>query len=482
MIINTNQSALNAQRQLNATSHALGTSFERLSSGLRVNGAKDDAAGLSISTRMTAQVQGVNQAIRNSNDGISLAQTIEGALNETTQILQRMRELSVQAVNGTNNDSDRRAIQAEIVELKEEVDRIADTTTFNDRKVLDGNFLAQNIQVGANGDESFSVSVGGASSKDLGRQARYSSPKNFVAGLPYLLNTPIRINGTTVRTTTANDDQKSTFNNAQSAIARAIAINESSHITGVYAIAKPTKVTLGTAVGAVTLTGSTYITVNDVKVSGFAVEDGDASGSLVDALNEVSDETGVVASINSEGRLTLIADDGRNIDYQTYPGIIPLGRPNNADVDGANVSSNLRLMLVAGGITLHSEESFELANSSGYGLSEGVYGVNSEFSVDSLDVSSTDGANLAIETIDLALKDITEARSEMGALQNRLESTISNLSTTSENLSAARSRIIDADFAAETAALSKNQIVQQAGVSILAQANQQTQIALDLLR
>ena len=172
LFINTNQSALNAQRQLSSSSSALGRSFERLSSGLRINGAKDDAAGLSITTRFSAQIRGLNQAVRNSNDGISLAQTAEGALNETTNILQRIRELSVQSANDTNNDSDRASLQAEVGQLKLELDRIAETTNFNGNKVLDGGFLSKDIQVGANVGETINVSIQGAGTTDLARQVR----------------------------------------------------------------------------------------------------------------------------------------------------------------------------------------------------------------------------------------------------------------------------------------------------------------------
>ena len=175
LYINTNLSSLNAQRQLTSTSNSLGRSFERLSSGLRINGARDDAAGLSITTRFSAQIRGLNQAVRNSNDGISLAQTAEGALNETTNILQRMRELSVQAANDTNNDSDRASLQAEVSQLKAELDRIAETTNFNGNKILSGDFLARDLQVGANVGETLSVSIDAAGTKDLARQVRTST-------------------------------------------------------------------------------------------------------------------------------------------------------------------------------------------------------------------------------------------------------------------------------------------------------------------
>ena len=246
LFVNTNSAALNAQRQLNSTSSALGRSFERLSSGLRINGAKDDAAGLSITTRFSAQIRGLNQAVRNSNDGISLAQTAEGALNETTNILQRVRELAVQASNDTNNDSDRASLQAEVSQLMSELDRIAETTNFNGNKVLDGSFLAKNIQVGANVGETLSVSIDGASTTDLARQVRTTATTvaatSIAAGAMTIeYKDAAQTDGTgtstaTVRATSANDDAVSTSNAAFSAIAKAAAVNSLTDTTGVRAI------------------------------------------------------------------------------------------------------------------------------------------------------------------------------------------------------------------------------------------------------
>jgi flagellin len=224
LFINTNGSALNAQRQLSSTTNALSTSFERLSSGLRINGAKDDAAGLSITTRFSSQIRGLNQAVRNSNDGISLAQTAEGALNETTNILQRIRELAVQAANDTNNDSDRESLQAEVDQLKTELDRIASTTNFNGNKVLDGTFLSRDLQVGANVGETINVSISGASTTDLARQARYASnstSNTFVNDDALSGVTITGYKGTVgIRGTVAADDTESTALNNASAIAK----------------------------------------------------------------------------------------------------------------------------------------------------------------------------------------------------------------------------------------------------------------------
>ena len=482
LFVNTNSAALNAQRQLNSTSSALGRSFERLSSGLRINGAKDDAAGLSITTRFSAQIRGLNQAVRNSNDGISLAQTAEGALNETTNILQRVRELAVQASNDTNNDSDRASLQAEVSQLMSELDRIAETTNFNGNKVLDGSFLAKNIQVGANVGETLSVSIDGAGTSDLARQVRTNAETvtaaTFGAAAANALTIEYKDASTTsgtntaqVRATSDNDDALSTSNQDASAIAKAAAINSLTDTTGVRAIVGEnefaTAVTVG---GGAALDTANFITINGEDISGFTVQANDANGALTDAINAVSEETGVVASLDQNSELVLTAADGRNIEV-TVAGT-------------AGATTGLSSTVTYGEISLQSKEQFTLTGNNAAAAiahSTGVYGVNSDKAVSSVDISTRAGAVQALDVIDLALEDVSSSRAKLGALQNRLESTINNLSTTSENLSASRSRILDADFAAETAKLSRNQIIQQAGVSILAQANQQPQVALALL-
>jgi len=478
LLINTNQSSLNAQRQLNSTTNKLGTSFERLSSGLRINGAKDDAAGLSITTRFSAQIRGLNQAVRNSNDGISLAQTAEGALNETTNILQRIRELAVQSANDTNNSSDRASLQAEVSQLKEELNRIAETTNFNGNKVLDGDFLARDIQVGANVGETLSVSIAGAGTDDLGRQVRLNATTAggtvVNVGAASLASGDIAIQKagatafTNVRATVAADDSVSTSLKASSAIAKAAAINDLSASTGVRAIVGETSATGVTIAGGALDTGN-YFELNGQKISGFTVQANDADGALRDAINAVSDETGVTAALNSNSELVLTAADGRNIEIEA--------------TGAAATRTGLAVGVSQAAIELQSKGQFDLKvdAATDIGFSSGVYGVNSSSSVTSVDISTRAGAVKALDSIDLALEDVSSQRAKLGALQNRLESTINNLSTTSENLSASRSRILDADFAAETAQLSRNQIIQQAGVSILAQANQQPQVALALL-
>jgi flagellin len=416
----------------------------------------------------------LNQAVRNSNDGISLAQTAEGALNETTNILQRIRELAVQASNDTNNDSDRASLQAEVSQLKSELDRIAETTNFNGNKVLDGSFLAKDIQVGANVGETLSVSIDAAATKDLARQARYDAHDRVdgaaIAGISIKYKVDAgTYDSATIRGTVAADDGVSTTGNTFSAIAKAAAINDLTATTGVRAIVNANTVG-GGQIQAGELNASDYITINDEKIAGFTVQANDADGALTDAINAVSDKTGVVAHLDSDSQLVLTAADGRNIEI--------------AINGGAATESGLTAAVTRSSITLQSNDQYEIVGAGSdaiLGHTAGIYGVNSENSVKELDISTREGAVQALDTIDLALENVSSSRAKLGALQNRLESTINNLSTTSENLSASRSRILDADFAQETAQLSRNQIIQQAGVSILAQAIQQPQVALALL-
>ena len=504
LFINTNLSALNAQRRLTATSNMLGRSFERLSSGLRINSAKDDAAGLAITNRFTAQIRGLNQAVRNSNDGISLAQTAEGALNETTNILQRIRELAVQSANDTNSDADRASLQAEVKELKFELDRIAETTNFNGNNILSGDFISREIQVGANVGETLNISISAAGTNDLARQARYDADR-FVNATNFGGLTITGVAGETrVRATVDVDDNFSTTLKSASAISKAAAINDSKDITGVRALVGETSVTGLSNIQSFSLDENNFMTINGEKITGFEIQNNDATSVLVDAINNSAADTGVIATLSAQGELVLTAADGRNVevDFSSASLSTAIGFDSVSAFSASNPTANADVALITntvgggatvsttgfvatGKLTLQSTGLFELTNDTNtqsIGFDNGgVYGVNSESAVSSIDIGSRDGAVNAIDTIDLALEDISTQRADLGALQNRLESTINNLSTTSENLSASRSRILDADFATETANLSRNQIIQQAGVSILAQANQQSQIALSLL-
>ncbi len=478
LFVNSNTAALNASRNMNRSTRALGTSFERLSSGMRINSAKDDAAGLAISQRLTAQIRGLNQAVRNTNDGISLAQTAEGGLQETTAILQRMRELSVQSANDTNTGADRASIQDEVDALRDEMDRIANTTTFNNQNILDGTFLGARFHIGANANEGLDINIKDARSTQLGRQARYSSSGDIQVegGAQGILDNDVVLNGITIRSTVSADDTVSTTLNDASAIAKAAAINDSTEFSGVKATVDATVVVAAGDISAVTLDSTNNLTINGQTFTSFRVQDNDADNTLINQINAVSGETGVIASLDEDHHVVLTAEDGRNIEVSVSGNATRLGL---AAAAGTTVTG--------GRLTLESEDQFfmdgaaitKLGDVGGAGAT--LFGVNSEHTVSSIDVTTREGANNALSILDKALSQVSSSRSSLGAVQNRMASTVRNLEVSSENLTASRSRIEDADFAKESAVFSKNKIVQQAGVSILAQANQQPNMALSLI-
>jgi flagellin len=480
LYINTNVASLNAQRNLTSSSASLSRSFERLSSGLRINSARDDSAGLAIASRFTSQIRGLNQAVRNTNDGISLAQTAEGALQESQNIIQRVRELSVQAANDTNSSSDRESIQAEVDQLVSEIDRIASSTQFNGSRILDGSFLGSQFHVGANSRETITINVQDSRSTALGRQSRNDG--NAVDTAFSLQQGSVQVNGVSVRGTVSADDTFSTTLNDASAISKAAAINDSSKFSKVRAIANAAIDDANDEVIGGTLDSSNYIQVNGQTITGITVQSNDADDSLVSAINAVAADTGVIATLASDNTLVLTAADGRNIEVTTVG--------NAGTVTGLNAAA-AGTVVTGGRITLQSEEAVNLSLSAGANQAAGlgigtdganeVFGVNSQNALSTIDVTTRKGANLAIDIADVAIGQVSSIRAQLGAIQNRLESTVNNLNATGENLSAARSRIQDADFASETAQFTRNQIIQQAGISVLAQANQQPQVALSLL-
>lgn len=465
LFINTNVASINAQRSLSRSSGDLGRSFQRLSSGLRINSARDDAAGLAVASRMTSQLRGLNQAVRNANDGVSFAQTADSALGSTSENLQRIRELAVQAGNGTLTDSDRGAIQSEIDQLTEEIDRVAGTTTFNGQKILDGSFQGRSFQVGANANESIRVEGTDARSQRLGEAAATTSaqidPSGIDAG-------ELSLNGVAIRATQAGDDTASSTQNQGSAIAVAAAINGQTGSTGVTATVNATEVT-GAAVGGGDLDSNNQLLINGTAITSVTVSAGDAGDDLIDAINAAAEDTGVTASRDVNGGVALRAEDGRNVDVQTTG--------NAGNITG------LAAATTTGTVTLTSEDAFDIggADPADAGFAAGLVGVNRSASLESIDVGTQEGASRALDVVDRALAQVNGSRSQFGALQNRFESSISNLSNISENLSAANSRIADADFATESANLSRQLILQQANISVLAQANASNASALTLL-
>ncbi|MGR9106100.1 MAG: flagellin N-terminal helical domain-containing protein [Gammaproteobacteria bacterium] len=470
-VINTNIYSLNAQRNLGKTQDALATSLQRLSSGLRINSAKDDAAGLAISNRFTAQINGLNQAARNANDAISLAQTGEGALEEVTNNLQRIRELAVQAVNATNTPGDRAKIQNEIAALSQELDRIATTAEFNGQKLFDGSFGTATFQVGANANQTISASVTNLRTNQygdyqiLGLASAGAATTRLVAGQDIVVNGSIT-SGT--YTTQAGDTAKSI----------AEGINKLN--TGVEASARTELDISFSAAGSYTLTVQSDNAT--VKTIGFSINAATGTSDLqaaAKAFNDAAGVTGVTAIVNDAGTgITLLNATGNDI----VLGDTTTANSGAVTVDGATLAADATAdtAVINGQVTLDSSTSFTAADSgSGFGVAAAA---STLLSVSTLDVSTPSNATTAIKIVDAALSTVDDQRSAFGALQNRFTSTINSLQTSAENLSAARSRIRDADFARETANLTRNQILQQAGTAILAQANSIQQSVLALLR
>ncbi|RHW23151.1 flagellin [Pseudomonas jilinensis] len=383
LTVNTNVASLNTQRNLNSSASSLQTSLQRLSTGSRINSAKDDAAGLQIANRLTSQVNGLNVAVRNANDGISLAQTAEGALQQSTNILQRMRDLALQSANGSNSTSEREALNAEVTQLKKEIDRISNTTTFGGRKLLDGNFGISSFQVGSAANEIISVGIGEMSSSSL-EGAYYEGSI------------------------------------AASTIATA---------------AEDGEMAITATVGGKNFSFSAAISAGDDVAA--------VSAKIAAAINDAN--MGVGAFVDeATNAISIISQQ---------------------DTDGANALTSLAVV-------------------DGAGVTAGTYtaaAAITDESVSDIDITTADGAQKAVLIIDQAIQTIDSQRADLGAVQNRFENTIANLQNIAENVSAARGRIQDTDFAAETANLTKNQILQQAGTSILAQANQLPQAVLSLL-
>ena len=566
-VINTNVTSLTAQRNLNKSQSALQTSMQRLSSGLRINSAKDDAAGLAISDRFISQINGMNQASRNANDGVSLAQTAEGALDETTNALQRMRTLAVQAANDTNSLSDRQAIQLEIDQLVNEIDRIAKTTQFNGKNLLDGSDNVFSFQVGANAGQQLSVKMDDMRASALGRQpgvVQTESHRLAISG-----DTVGNIGITDVSTTAASgvaiqkgdvildiaagaqnvDIAETRYGGsiiqyasgdlvdplnlnygegtAKQVAARVNAIRELGELDangkvvfeGVYASAKTVFSITDAAIadsgdmptsGAVlefAFVGQGTLSNGDLNINGIDVGPvstriNDADGSLVDAINAKTSTTGVMASINKNGGLTLTAEDGRDIVLKTKtPAAANLifaggGSAANGSGDGGYDYANPLELRISGQVFYSAGDTISVDTGSAAAKYAGLDGSISTASsgsamkenqlavgtIKNADVTTVEGANRLMSSVDSALQQVDSLRALLGAAQNRFEMTIRNLDNVAENLSAANSRIRDADFAKETTEMTRNQILQQAGTAMLSQANAQTQNVMQLLQ
>jgi flagellin len=497
-VINTNVASLNAQRNLNTSQSSLATSLQRLSSGLRINSAKDDAAGLAISERMSAQIRGLNQASRNANDGVSLAQTAEGALVETGNALQRIRELALQSANATNSASDRAALQSEVNQLKQEIDRIANTTEFNGLKLLNGSFSAQQFQVGANANQTIAVTVAGASTSQLANNYvnasngtinfGTSSTTTAAATLPAnntIAAQTLSVSGTLGSTTVAvaAGDSTYTIANAVNAKEGSTGVTARAYNTArVYNLSSAGTVTMTLGSGSSTATISAAVTTTDFSA-------------LVTEINKVSGTTGISATVNG-GSMDLVQADGKNINVANFnhstasETIIVSGTNATGGLGAAQslIAGGNDSTIVSGYVEFDSNNSFSVSSSiaaaagSILNVAANTTVGSTQALVSAVDISTVTGANSAIVVLDAALKTVSSIRGDLGAVQNRFAATISNLQSTSENISAARSRIRDADFAAETANMTRDQILQQAGVAMLAQANALPNNVLTLLR
>jgi len=511
-VINTNTMSLNAQRNLGTSGANLATTIQRLSSGMRINSAKDDAAGLAISERFTTQIRGANQAARNANDGISLAQTAEGALGEIGNNLQRVRELAVQSRSATNSDSDRQALNAEVQLLKQEIQRVAEQTNFNGTNLLDGTFTSQAFQIGANQGQTINISqVANANISKLGNWTSASTSASISGELPTLTKSANSgVSGAfatatagavgekftlTVGTTKVVDVTAAAIGDKvdAAAIDTALATTATKDALAAEGIKVSGSATAGTlaftkadgtdlnvtltnnmatlggfanagfvATHEASLAGAKFgaIDAGQLKINGVDIKvdeaktASDRATALANAVNAQTHKTGVSASL-IEGKLQLTSKDKdfsieSSLNAADLKAATGLATANTASSTGANIQK------YDGGTAV-----------------EGFAG---------LDISSVKGADDAILAMDAALNSINSARADLGAIQNRFTSVVANLNTSSENMSAARSRIRDVDYASETAELTRNQILQQAGTAMLAQANQSSQNVLSLLR
>ena len=434
--INTNLASINAQRNLTLSGQSLNTTMQRLSSGLRVNSAKDDAAGLAISERMNTQIKGLTVASRNANDGISLAQTAEGALGKVGDMLQRMRELAVQAGNATNSASDREALQAEVSQLGAEIDRVAKQTNFNGTKILDGSFAGAVFQVGANSGDNITL-------------------------------------GALV------DTRSSQLSSVSYAASEEAAVNTALPIAAGGALADFSVASVGELAIQVT-SGSTTTTVSLGSLPA-ADSPQQRLGHVVEAINKKSADTGVTAYLTKipgteEYKVEILSEkldaDGNPVQVEFGSITDPTNPAGTFGSPGADFTAEMTGLDTA-----------NVNIAGGAGSATNTLGsVSNARGIEDVDVSTQAGAWIALKKIDSAVDQVNSARATLGAVQARFENTVNNIDIQVENLSAARGRIVDADFAQETANLSRTQILQQAGTAMVAQANQIPQNVLQLLQ
>ena len=489
--INTNLASLSVQRYLNSNQSAVTNAMTRLSTGLRINSAKDDAAGLIIGERMSAQIRGMNVASRNANDAVSLVQTAESSLASVTSALQRIRELSVQAANASNTDGDRATLNKEAQELISEVDRISNDTTFNGVKLLNGQFTSQSFQVGANSGQQLQIdkivdsrsTALGASGVQLSGSAmgKAKTAAAGPAGANEILAAPTApATAPTIRTS-AGTSPAISWTAGASAKEVAAAINATAGSVGVTATASTTA-----TLSDLSATGDVTLKVGTVSVLATITSTADLTA-LADAINgQVSGVTATFANPPSKSGLKLTASDGSDIKLEFSstaagsPTLKVRGSSDTALTEQTLISGGTNATTVAGSVELSSSKGSMTL--SGLGATVADDTTTALNTLNSLDISTSSGAVAALKVIDTSLDQVSAARGDLGAKQSRLEALVANVDVVGENLIAARSRLMDADFAKETAALSRAQILQQAGTAMLAQANALPQQVLQLLK
>ncbi len=472
LTVNTNTTSLGVQKNLNRAADALSTSMTRLSSGLKINSAKDDAAGLQIATRMTSQIRGQTMAIKNANDGISIAQTAEGAMQASTDILQKMRTLALSSATGSLSADDRKSNNDEYQALTAELTRISQTTTFGGQKLLDGSYGTKAIQVGANANETINLSLENVAANQIGSQQVKSvtaSPKT--TGLT----------GGTL--TVTGNGQSEDFTVKAGASAKEIAKGLNGIIGGLTATAS-TEVSFTVDAAASTAPADFTITVGDQDVKLLGVRD---TASLADQLKSNSAKLGISVNYDeSNGSLSIKSDTGENVAFSgTNAGATAAIKVASKGGDGlySGAVAIADTMIATGAVSLDSAKGYSLT-STGTAVTElfGAKGTSEKTTIAQTDVTDATKAQNALAVIDKAIGSIDSVRSGLGATQNRLQTTVDNLQNIQKNSTAARSTVQDVDFASETAELTKQQTLQQASTAILSQANQLPSSVLKLLQ
>jgi len=479
LTVNTNLASLNVQNNLNKASGALQTSMQRLSSGLRINSAKDDAAGLQISNRLTSQINGLGVAIKNANDGSSIAQTAEGAMQQSTNILQSMRTLALQSANGSPSADDRKSNQAQYAALTAELTRIATTTTFGGKNLLDGSFGTTSFQVGANANQTIDMSIGNVAANNIGSQQLKS--QGVAPSATGVAGGALTVTG---------GGQSKSLTIAAGASAGQIAAQMNGAVGGLAATASTVaQFTIDSAAIAAATPASANFTLQ--VGSGAAVQfTGVTSASdLADQLKSNAAKLGITVNFDSTTKaLSVKSDTGENLTFNAGDAGavagIKVATLDGTGTAGTAVALAATAIIATGAVSLNSSSSYSLSGAGVTGLfaATGTAANSTKTTVNNTDITTAANAQNSIDVITQAISDIDSQRAGLGAVQNRFDNTVANLQSISDNSSAARGQIQDVDYAAETAQLTKQQTLQQASTAILSQANQLPSAVLKLLQ